>query len=399
MAERETMRLLLITLLVGMPIIAAARPVRGAVFALANGGRIEGELLNPEENPRKTYVVRTDTGGVVTLTRAQVVGVLEKTPRTVEEHWEVAEKCREWGLKDQRRHHLREILKLDPDHEGARRALGYGRTKDGWVKTDEWMTKQGYIRYGGAWRIPQDVLLEEAAKKAEKRQNAWKRKVKTWREAIVKRRGKQQEAIDAIRAIDDPAAAPALVAVLEDKEAPRELRLLAVEVLGRLRSPVAVGAFVKRAMDEADANLRDACLDQLAKFGTHQAVRAFERMLRSKDNQVVNRAAVCLAALGQPEATRALIDALFTKHTFLVQQGGGPGQLNLGFGSGPGGGGNTFGVGGRPKAVTQTIRNQHVLDALVALNPGVNFGFDVEAWKQWYIEQHEPPPVTLRRDD
>jgi len=393
-------------------LLAAAERAHGAVFLLVNGGQIEGQLLNPEQQPRETYVIRTGTGAVVTLNKTQVDGMLEKSealrwyeqwlpkmPQTIEGHWSMAEECRERRLKQQRQHHLEEILKLDPDHKEARYGLGYSRVEDGWVKTDEWMTNQGYVRYGGAWRIPQDIMLEKVAKEAEKRQNDWKRKVKTWRTSIVKRRGKEQEAIDAIRAIDDPNAAPALIAVLENKKESRDLRMLAIEVLGSLQSPAAVGAFIKRAIEESDANIRDACLDQLARFGTRQAVRAFERLLDSKDNKTVNRAARCLGALKQPEATLSLINSLFTEHTFLVQQGGQPGRFNLGFGSGPGGGGNSFGIGGRPKPVTRDLKNESVLNALVALHPGINFGFNIKAWKNWYAEQYEPSAATLRRDD
>jgi hypothetical protein len=406
------MRPVLVCIAIDLLLLAAAEQAHGAVFLLANGGQIEGQLLNPDQQPRETYVVRTGAGAVVTLNKTQVDGVLEKSealrwyeqwlpkmPQTIEGHWAMAEECRERRLKEQRQHHLEEIIKVDPNHKEARYGLGYSRVEDGWVKTDEWMKGQGYVRYGGAWRIPQDVMVEKAAEEAEKRQNDWKRKVKTWRTAIVKRRGKEQEAIDAIRAIDDPNAAPALIAILENKKENRDLRMLMIDVLGGLQSPVAVGAFIKRAIEDSDAKIRDACLDQLSRFGTQHAVRAFEKLLESKDNKIVNRAAFCLGALRQPEATLALINSLFTEHSFLVQQGGTPGQLNLGFGSGPGGGGNTFGVGGRPKLVTTELKNQSVLNALVALHPGTNFGFNIEAWKNWYVEQYAPSAATLRRDD
>jgi len=34
-----------------------------------------------------------------------------------------------------------------------------------WIDTDQWMQDQGYIRYQGEWRIPQDVLLEKLVEK------------------------------------------------------------------------------------------------------------------------------------------------------------------------------------------------------------------------------------------
>jgi len=325
---------------------------------------------------------------------------LPKMPQTVEGHWKMAEECRKRWLKEQREHHLGEIVKLDPDHEQARYGLGYSRVDDRWVKTDEWMTSRGYIRYRGDWRIPQDVMLEKAAEEIAKRQREWKEKVNNWRTWIIKGRGKEQDAIDAIRAIDDPGAAAALAAILKNEKERRDLRMLVIGVMGKLRSPIAVGAFVERAMKDPDANIRDACLDQLAKFGTDQAAYAFQKMLESSDNKIVNRAAYCLGSLGKPEATLALINSLITEHKFLIQPGGGgPGRMNVGFGNNPGGGGNAFGVGGRPKLVKQPLKNENVLNALIALNPGVNFSYNIEAWKAWFIDRHQPPPEDLRRDD
>ncbi|MFH1268203.1 MAG: hypothetical protein ABIK89_20990 [Planctomycetota bacterium] len=40
---------------------------RGEVFVLASGGRVEGELLNPDESPRQSYVVKTQAGVEITL--------------------------------------------------------------------------------------------------------------------------------------------------------------------------------------------------------------------------------------------------------------------------------------------------------------------------------------------
>jgi hypothetical protein len=382
------------------------------VFVLVSGGQIEGQLLNPDEKPRQTYVVRTETGGTVKLVSTQVDRVLTvsddlawyrqalpKVPPTVAGHEAMAEECRRRNLNQQREFHLQEILKLDPEHAEARYGLGYSKVEGNWVKTDEWMLSRGYIRYRGAWRIAQDVALEQTAEKHEKQVKEWLQKVKTWRTAITKRRGKEQEALEAIRAIRDVAAAPALAEIVEDTRESRELRLVCIEVLGKLRCPAGWSAFIKRAVEDTDPHIREACLDQLAQFGTPQAVRACERLLTSKDNIKVNRAALCLGALQDPSATQPLINALITNHKFILQSSGGsPGQMNLGFGNSPGGGGNSFSAGGRPQVIEKKLQNEAVLNALVALHPGINFGYDVEAWKRWYANKDRPTVLDLRRD-
>ena len=390
----------------------AAPTAGGAVFVLVSGGQIEGQLLNPDEKPRQTYVVRTETGGTIKLVSNQVDRVLTvsddlawyrqalpKVPPTVEGHEAMAEECRRRNLNQQREFHLQEILKLNPEHAEARYGLGYSKVEGNWVKTDEWMLSRGYVRYRGAWRIAQDVALEQAAEKQEKQVKEWLQKVKTWRTAITKRRGKEVEALEAIRAIREPAAAPALAEIVEDIRESRELRLVCIEVLGKLRCPAGWSAFIKRAVEDTDPHIREACLDQLAQFGTPQAVRACERLLASKDNIKVNRAALCLGALQDPSATQPLINALITEHKFILQSSGGsPGQMNLGFGNSPSGGGNSFSAGGRPQVIEKKLQNEAVLNALVALHPGINFGYDVEAWKRWYASKDRPAVLDLRRD-
>ncbi len=408
--QRSASKLVQVTLAAALCAWAAA--AHGAVFVLNNGGRVEGQLLNPDQQPRQTYVVRTPSGGTVTLWLDQVDQVLTvsedlqwyrdalpKVAATVDDHWAMAEACKQRGLKTQREFHLNEILKLDPEHQEAHYGLGHSKVDGRWVDADDWMRSRGYVRYRGAWRIPQDVALEQAFEKYSNRSKEWQRKVKSWRTMIAKRRGKEQEAIDAIKAIEDPMAATALIDVLEDERAPRQLRRLCVEVLGRLRTPTAVAAFVRIAIEDPDAHIREACLDQLVEFGTPAAVRGFEQLLESPDNRKVNRAALCLGELQAEEAAIALIEALHTEHKFKIQTGGGPGQMNLGFGGGAGGSGNTFGAGGRPKIITRTLQNEGVLNALVSIFPGINFGYDKAAWKKWYTEQHRPPIGSLRRDD
>lgn len=385
---------------------------QAAEFLLASGGVVEGELLNPQQQPRTQYLIQTGAGRIA-LAREQVDRVvtvsedlqwyrqsLPAVPDTVEGHWSIAEQCRERNLDAQRKHHLNQILRLDPEHKEARYGLGFSRVDDRWIQTDQWMQQQGYIRYQGSWRIAQDVALEKAAEQVEKSAKDWRKKIKAWRTWILKSRGRELEAMAAIKAIQDPAASAGLVEILNNETDPRALRLLCIDVLGRLRSSLAGRAFIERAMSDRDASIRDACLDQLSHFGTLQASRAFQTFLRSPDNTKVSRAAACLGLLGSAEATLPLINALVTEHKFMVQSAGGtPGQLNLGFGSGGGGGGNSFGVGGRPKIFKQNLSNEAVLNALVALWPGINFGYDEEAWRAWYADQQTPDTLNLRRSE
>jgi hypothetical protein len=39
-----------------------------------------------------------------------------------------------------------------------------------------------------------------------------------------------------------------------------------------------------------------------------------------------------------------------------------------------------------------------VLAALVSLHPGVNYRYDIEDWRRWYIDTHTSTNINLRRD-
>ena len=124
-------------LLIGVMGMQAVRvPTSAAdVFLLKSGGRIEGVLVNSEESPRTHFTVQLATGGEITIDSDQVerhlpiteaqrryAATVEKMPATPEGNWIMANWCKERGLKEERQFHLSEVVRLDPEHEPARRA-------------------------------------------------------------------------------------------------------------------------------------------------------------------------------------------------------------------------------------------------------------------------------------
>ncbi len=85
--------------------------------------------------------------------------LLPKVPNTVEGHLEMAERCRKADLKTQRDFHLRKVLELDPNHVEARHGLGFSQMDGEWIKADEWLKNQGFVRYKGGWRLAQEVEI------------------------------------------------------------------------------------------------------------------------------------------------------------------------------------------------------------------------------------------------
>jgi hypothetical protein len=56
-------------------------------------------------------------------------------------------------------------------------------------------------------------------------------------------------------------------------------------------------------------------------------------------------------------------------------------------------------VGGGPKIVEQEVKNDAVLRALTTINPGINHGYNKQAWKDWYATLNAPAHVNFRRHE
>jgi len=369
---------------------------------LSSGGRVVGELLNPNQVPRTDFLVKTPEGVVFKIERTEVAQRLTPRPEeaeyeaiwpryadTVEAQWELAEWCRERTLSAQRERHLKRILQLDPDHEQARRGLGYV-TRDGqWTTRDDEFRKQGYVYFEGQWRTTQEVQLIEEERATTQAQNEWLARFKQYRDQLAS--ANPREARAAILQIDDPHAVKALAKALEG-EANENIRHLYLEALANVGTAPAAKILAAWYLREPLAELRIACLDPLK--GNRQAVDFFAGLLGSPDNRDVNKAAAALGYLGDPSAIDSLIRALVTTHKFRVSKGN-PGQTSATFGSGGGGG---LAMGGSDEIVARSLTNRSVLDALVALSGGSNFGYDVVAWRAWAAGQRQHQFINPRRD-
>ncbi len=403
-------RLLLSWLLAASVVGVGPAAARAEIFRLTHGGQVEGQWLNRTQARPDAYEVELLGGGQITLPADVVQEVivqsemqrryeelLPKVPNTVEGHLEMAERCRKAGLKQQREFHLRRVLELDPDQADARRGLGYSRVAGQWTRADEWFEKQGYVRHGGAWRLAQEVELDTQRDRQLVAEKEWRKRLQVWRNAVVRGRNDAGEALAQLRAVDNPMAIAGLAEMLDNQEELKQLKLLYIDLLGKFNHPSAVAALLKHAMTDPDEEVRDRSIDAARINGLQQGVFYLSRLLKDKDNQVVNRAGKTLGRLGDPSAVPALIDALVTKHRYRVQPGGAPGSIGGSF-SPQGGGGMQ--VAGKAIVIEKDLANSEVLAALVALvPPGVNFAYDKAAWKNWYATQQlNAPGTSLRRD-
>ena len=168
-------------LLLPAALVLAAAPALADEIVLKNGRTLEGQATEAGET------VVFEKSGIRMEIRRDEVREIRRTPSAKEQYAEKAaavekqeavkgylEQCRAaaaedrhrlglWcaskGLKDEARAEQERAVKIDPDHAGARRALGFVKTGDGWRPEDEVMREKGLVRAQGRW-----VTAEEAAK-------------------------------------------------------------------------------------------------------------------------------------------------------------------------------------------------------------------------------------------
>lgn len=397
----------ILSLVGALSLLGMLRPVAADVFILASGGRVEGELLNGDEKPRKSYTIKLASGGQISLESSQVKQVItarpdrveyEKVrphyPDTVDGQWGLSDWCREHDLPAERKIHLRRVIELDPNHVEARRLLGYSKMDGQWMTQEEWMLKQGYRRYKGQWKLPQEIELLEGKRKQDLAEKEWFQKIKRWRGWLGSDRNKQGR--ENLVNIDDPMAVKSLAMGLRN-DTGADARLLYIEALGKIHTPESDATLAVTTMEDESEDVRLTALEVLQKAPSPMLVTFYVGKLRDKENVTVNRAAAGLARMKDPSSIGPLIDALVTTHKRRVSGGGGgPGSMTTTFGKNgsPGGG---LSMNAPPKIVRFEMLNQPVLDALVAIT-GQNFNFDQRSWRTWYAAQTRSKTLDARRN-
>jgi hypothetical protein len=361
-------------------------------FVLTTGASVRGQWLNREEASTSSYLVATEHGGRVSLERSRVVNVIRQSEAgtkydrlaptvadTASDQWKLARWCRDNDLQQQYEQHSLRVVELDSEHEAAHRALGYSEIGGQWVKKEEHLKRNGYVRYKGKWRLSQEIELAERRRSEELARKDWYVKLSRWRSQLNKE--KRHTALANIRQVRDPQAIEAFGRLLQIERDPR-MRLIYVEVLGQIADNRASAALVDISLSTRDEEVYYECVDQLAARKTPPLMRQFVMALKSQHNARVNRAAIALGSFEDASAIPPLIDALVTRHDIVLPGNDmtsstfvkdAPGyQSGDSFTSGP----------TSPQVITQTATNQEVLKTLVKLS-GVSFGFDQRAWRNW----------------
>ncbi len=192
---------------------------------------------------------------------------------------------------------LEAVIKLDPNHRAARRALGYEKVDTRWLRGAELYRARGFVHYKQRWMTATEFADA----------------TRPQREAAEQKRGEARVLIQLARVTDvNPdvvASAKRAIATMDDRFKlapmaqalrcePPALRIYAAETLGRMGNPLAVPALLKRAIHDDQESVREIAVDALRAIDSPATVVPLGRALQSRHLAVRVNASKALARLG-----------------------------------------------------------------------------------------------------
>ncbi|MCX7703423.1 MAG: HEAT repeat domain-containing protein [Planctomycetota bacterium] len=297
------------------------------VVHLKDGGKVEGTVLESTWRVQ----VRLPNGSVVEFKPDDVVKIdyselppekeyekrLEGVPKDdAEAYYRLGLWCREKGLKKQSEECLKKAIELEPDHTGARTALGYVRHKGEWVLYEEMMKDKGLVLYKGRWMTPAErdaVIFEE-------RQQKWRMDVRRLENDIMD--ANSVEAEKKYKEIKDEAALKWLLERLGSSS--EKMRLLTVETLCNFDVSRVGDALIESALKDRSDEVRKAAASALRRLRCRWAyVKFLEAMFYSKEGGIRGNAVDALGTLKDKNAISPLAHALIIKISSGVSEAGG----------------------------------------------------------------------------
>ncbi|WP_231603685.1 HEAT repeat domain-containing protein [Neorhodopirellula pilleata] len=397
--------------MIGVTLIfdASSRPVQAGKVELSGGGQLTGAVRRVENPDGSTahVVVRIDpemsvaVPGVHTRRAVGDEDLREYRDRAAaaqqnaDAQFELARWCKSQTLLHQYRFHLVRTIDIDPDHQLARAALGFVRDGNGWVSYELLRRSQGLVQDNKSrWVLPEVLAEREQSDSFDEASKLW---IRDFRRLHTRAARGDAEAIAEIQAIDDPIATAAIAGEFARSRSSRSdlrnLRLIYVRLLGKMRNGIAVKALVEAGVLETDALIREEALRLLTQYGASSAVASYLPLLQSNSAKQVKVAARALAFFPDPELAFEYIPALVTEEKTRTPVGSA--GTNAAFGNN-----GVAGLSSGSQIVerTQAIRIPEVLDLIKQIAPGEDYGYDEKAWKKYFADLRNPPRRDLRRD-
>jgi hypothetical protein len=382
-----------------------------ATVTLNDGRSWEGTIVRETKG---TVVVKT-AGGEITIDRASIRGIDRAPTRREQYEAKLAaldEKdadqqyllglwCRKNGLSREADYHLNYACALEPDHEGARQALGQVKYQGKWMPEADAKAAMGLKFVDGRWMTKEaaDLAEAEALKRDLTKQVA--KRVDALADAIAnpKTEKSKRDAEDALAAMRDPFAAGPIMALARHKNA--DVRKAALRAGDRTDATGIAQEALLHALYDEDPYVRERGRKILAKRWDDAMWPETLKALRDPDVPAVRFAAALLVGVVRPtQAVDPLIEAIYVPYRVRRSEDGSPALGIRGYqtkdsggaplysdptagvvGAGPGGTWRPLDVSDDPSVVY--LINYAALDALRAMTMK-DFGLNKKAWRDWW---------------
>jgi hypothetical protein len=150
-------------------------PAAADIVHLKRGGSLRGQVTEQGD-----LVLLEAKWGRVTFPRADVERIERELPLETQyalrrasipdfsaAGWiELAQWCEANGLDAKTREAYQEAIRLDPNHEVARRALGYVQSEGRWVTEEEFQASRGNVLFRNRWMPREEMVAILEAEKA-----------------------------------------------------------------------------------------------------------------------------------------------------------------------------------------------------------------------------------------
>lgn len=307
-----------------------AQSSRADRIVLRGGGQIRGKVLADPKHPDRVTVIGDRGKTPLTFQKAQVVEVVAEpsvldeyverrqgAATTAEAQYDLGLWCETHKLQDLAEVHFQNAITADPGFAAARQKLGFVKFGDRWLKGDDLREAQGLVLDRGKWISREEKDQRDKDRGAVAEQASVARRLRLLRDALLYGSDdRRREAETQLLEIRDAAAVGPLVKVLgNDNEA---MRKLLARALGKIPGPESARALVHVFLAEADSEVRDETVDQLADRKEPEITTTLNRALRAGSPEVVNRAAWALGRINAVSSVPALVGALVSNRQQTV---------------------------------------------------------------------------------
>jgi hypothetical protein len=230
-------------------------------------------------------------------------------PEDAEARFALALWCRRQGLAREMEAGLREVLKLDPEHAGARAALGFEKVSDRWVAGENLLSAKGFVRRGERWVLAEEARHEEMAKERDRALSA----PEAGAAELLSRGADPSERVrkfasEALAAKSWEEVRIPVYRALGDREPP--VRSFAAAELGRRKEPEAVRPLLRTAVLDTSESVREAAVSALRTIGAPGTILPLARALTSTRPAVRMNAAAALGVYGDVRGVDYLVSTL-----------------------------------------------------------------------------------------